>query len=49
MFAVKQHQRRKERKFNIAWLVNLIMFKGYHDYCLEVWVAWTLENKKNEN
>ena len=43
LLAVKQHQRRKERKFNIAWFINL--FHSDIDYCMEAWIAWKLENK----
>ena len=45
MFAVNQHQRRKDKKLHLAWLIN-IFYSGYHDYCMEAWIAWTLENKK---
>ena len=48
MFAVKQHQRRREHKINLTWFVNLFHM-SYADYCMEAWIAWTLENKKNEN
>jgi len=44
-FAVVQHQRRRDGKFNIAFLIN--MFKrDYMDFCMESWIVHALENKK---
>lgn len=44
ILAVGQHYRRKNKKFNICWLIN-IFYPSYHDYCMEAWIAWVLENK----
>jgi len=44
MFAVKQYQRRKDNKLNVAWLINL--FSKEVDYCMDCWVAWKLHDKK---
>tara|TARA_R110000796_G_scaffold248956_1_gene376277 strand:- start:460 stop:624 length:165 start_codon:yes stop_codon:yes gene_type:complete len=44
-FAVGQHQRRRDGRFNIAFLINV--FKGdYMDFCMEAWIVHALENKK---
>ena len=44
-FAVGQHQRRRDKRFNIAFLINV--FKGdYMDFCMEAWIVHALENKK---
>ena len=45
MFAYDQHQRRRDKKLNLAWLVNLF-YKNNPDYCLEVWVERTLSSKR---
>ena len=45
MFAVNQHQRRRDHKINCATLLNLF-YRGYEDYCMEAWIAFQLENKK---
>ena len=45
MFAVNQHQRRKDRKTNCAALLNLFC-RGYEDYCMEAWIAFQIENRK---
>ena len=45
IFAYDQHQRRKDKKLNLAWLVNLF-YRNNPDYCLEVWVERTLSSKR---
>jgi len=44
IYAGKQHQRRRDKKLNLAWLIN-IFFRHSVDYCLEVWVERTLNSR----
>ena len=44
MFCYEQHQRRRDRKLNAAWLVNLF-YRNSPDHCLEVWVERTLNDR----
>lgn len=44
-FAVVQHQRRRDKKFNITYLINLFN-RDYMDYCMEAWIAYKVEIKK---
>ena len=44
IFAANQHQRRRDKKFNLCWFVNLFNRKGYVDYCMEAWVALYLRD-----
>lgn len=43
--AIKQHQRRRDKKFNITYLINLLN-RDYMDYCMEAWIAYKVEMKK---
>ena len=44
MLAVKQYQRRRYGKINITRFINW-WYRDNHDYCMEAWIEWTLNNK----
>ena len=43
--AVNQHQRRRDKKLNITWFINLFYKKSCYDYCMDSWVTWMLDTK----
>jgi hypothetical protein len=47
MFAYDQHERRRDKKFNVAWAINLF-YPNSPDHCLEVWVERTLSSRHHK-
>lgn len=47
IFAYNQHQRRRDKKLNVAWAINLF-YPNSPDHCLEVWVERTLSSRRKK-
>jgi hypothetical protein len=47
MFAIQQHQRRRDKKIHITPLINFF-FRDSIDYCMEAWITYTVELRRRK-
>jgi hypothetical protein len=43
-FSATQYERKKQKRFNVAWLIDLFFF-WEKDHCMDAWVKWKLIHK----